>query len=173
VRSDGPARALAPSVRRTLLGIDPTLAFIGLEPMTGMIDTTLFPARAATVLLGAFGGLALVLAVIGLYGVVSFTVARQTRDIGIRMALGADRASVIGGVLGKSFALVASGAAAGLLLSIAAAQVLSGFLVGISSFDLASYVSALMVLGLAALAATIVPARRAASINPIEALRAQ
>jgi macrolide transport system ATP-binding/permease protein len=171
VRSEGSARALTPAVRRTLLGIDPTLAFMGLEPMTGMIDTTLFPARAATVLLGAFGGLALVLAVIGLYGVVSFTVARQTRDIGIRMALGADRGRVVGDVLARSFTLVSSGALVGLALSAAAAQVLSGFLVGVSSFDPLSYTAALVVLGAAALVATIVPARRAASINPIEALR--
>jgi predicted permease len=173
VRTDGSARALTPAVRRTLLSIDPTLAFMGLEPMTGMIDTTLFPARAATVLLGAFGGLALVLAVIGLYGVVSFTVARQTRDIGIRMALGADRRHVIGGVLANSFTLVGSGAIAGLLLAIGAAQVLSGFLVGVSSFDPLSYAAALAVLGAAALVATVIPARRAASINPIEALRSQ
>lgn len=171
VRSDGPADALAPAMRRALLSIDPTLAFMGLEPMSGMVNTTLFPARAATVLLGAFGGLALVLAVIGLYGVVSFTVARQTRDIGIRMALGADRGHVIGDIVKSSFALVGSGAFAGLLLSIGAAQVLSGFLVGVSSFDPISYLGALVVLGLAALVATIVPARRAASINPIEALR--
>lgn len=171
VRSEGSARALTPAVRRTLLGIEPTLAFMGLEPMTGMVDATLFPARAATVLLGAFGGLALVLAVIGLYGVVSFTVARQTRDIGIRMALGADRGHVISDILGHSFRLVGSGALAGLLLSVGAAQVLSGFLVGVSSFDPLSYIGALVVLGLAALIATVIPARRAASINPIEALR--
>jgi predicted permease len=171
VRSDSPARAMTPAVRRTLLGIDPTLTFMGLEPVSEMVNTTLFPARAATVLLGAFGMLALVLAVIGLYGVVSFTVARQTRDIGIRMALGADRGHVIGDVLGRSFTLVGSGAAAGLLLSIAAARVLSGFLVGVSSFDPLSYAAALIVLGGAALVATIVPAKRAASINPIEALR--
>jgi putative ABC transport system permease protein len=172
VRAEGSARALTPVVRRSLLSIDPTLAFLGLEPITGMVDATLFPARAATVLLGAFGGLALVLAVIGLYGVVSFTVARQTRDIGIRMALGADRGHVIGDIVLKSFALVGSGALVGLLLSAGAAQVLSGFLVGISSFDAVSYIGALAVLGIAALAATIVPAKRAVSINPIEALRA-
>lgn len=171
VASEGSARALTPAVRRALLTIDPTLAFLGLEPITGMINTTLFPARAATVLLGAFGGLALVLAVIGLYGVVSFTVARQTRDIGIRMALGADRGHVVGDILGKSFTLVGSGALVGLLMSVGAAQVLSGFLVGVSSFDPISYLGALVVLGLAALVATIVPAKRAASINPIEALR--
>ncbi|TAK15178.1 MAG: FtsX-like permease family protein, partial [Acidobacteria bacterium] len=173
VRTDGSARALTPSVRRALLAIDPTLAFIGLEPVSGMVSATLFPARAATVLLGTFGFLALVLAIIGLYGVVSFTVARQTRDIGIRMALGANRGDVIGSVIGRSFTLVASGALAGLLLSVFAAQVLSGFLVGVSSFDPLSYAGALFILGSAALVATIVPARRAASINPIEALRAQ
>lgn len=171
VRSEGSARELTPAVRRTLLGIEPTLAFMGLEPISGMIDATLFPARAATFLLGAFGALALVLAVIGLYGVVSFTVARQTRDIGIRMALGADRGHVVGGIVAKSFTLVGSGALAGLLLSVGAAQVLSGFLVGVSSFDPLSYLGALCVLGMAALIATIVPAQRAASINPIEALR--
>ena len=173
VRSNASARTLTPLVRGALLTEEPRLAFLGLEPLTGLIDATLFPARAAMVLLGAFSALALVLAIIGLYGVVSFTVARQTREIGIRMALGADRGRVMSGVIVRSGALVLAGGSVGLALSAAAAKVLAGFLVGVSSFDPVSYGSALAVLSLAALLASVVPARRAATIDPITALRAQ
>jgi predicted permease len=170
-RTDGSAADLTPLVRRELLAIEPRLAFMGLEPMTAMVDATLFPARAAMVLLGAFSALALVLAVIGLYGVVSFNVARQTRDIGIRMALGSDRGRVVTDVLRQSGTLVAAGGCVGLLLAAAAAQALAGMLVGISALDPLTYASAALILAAAAIIASVVPARRAASVDPITALR--
>jgi macrolide transport system ATP-binding/permease protein len=171
VRSNEAATELTPLVRRELLGIEPRLAFLGLEPMTATIDATLFPARAAVVLLGSFSALALLLAIIGLYGVVSFTVARQTRDIGIRVALGADRRRVIGDVLRQSGTLVMTGGVIGLMLAAGAAQVLSGFLVGISALDPVTYVAATLVLAASAVIASIVPARRAATVDPLTALR--
>ena len=160
-------------MRRELLAIEPRLAFLGLEPMTAMVDATLFPARAATVLLGSFSALALVLAIIGLYGVVSFNVARQTREIGIRMALGADRGRVVGGVLRHSAILVGAGGLIGLVLAAGAAQVVSGMLVGISAFDPITYAVAAITLAAASFLASVVPARRAASVDPINALRNQ
>lgn len=173
IRTDGSARDLTPLVRRELLALQPRMAFLGLEPMTGMVDATLFPARAAMVLLGCFGALATVLAVVGLYGVVSFNVARQTRDIGIRMALGAGRGRVVADVLRHSGTLVLYGLIADGVLAVGAAQVLSGFLVGVSALDPVSYAAAALVLAVAALMAGVVPAHRAATIDPITALRRQ
>lgn len=173
VRTNGSAKDLTQLMRRELLALQPRMAFLALEPMIGMVDATLFPARAATVLLGSFSVLATVLAVIGLYGVVSFNVARQTRDIGIRMALGAGRGRVVTGVLRQSGTLVLWGSIVGLALGAGAAQVLSGFLVGISAFDPVSYAAASLVLAIAALLAGVVPAHRAATIDPISALRRQ
>jgi predicted permease len=172
-RTDGSARDLTPLVRKELLALEPRLAFLGLEPITGMINATLFPARAAMTLLGSFSALALVLAIVGLYGVVSFNVARQTRDIGLRMALGADRGRVLRGVIAQSFSLVGTGAIIGLVLAAGAAQLLSSFLVGISPFDLVTYGGAAAILSTAALVASLVPARRAASVDPLAALRSQ
>jgi predicted permease len=170
-RTSGSASALTPLMRRELLAIEPRLAFMGMEPYAAMVDVTLFPARAATVLLGTFSVLALVLAVVGLYGVVSFSVARDTRTIGIRMALGATRAQVVARVLKGSLGIAIAGGVVGLLLAAAAAQGLAGFLVGVSPFDPASYGVALATLIAAAAVASVVPARRAATLDPVVALR--
>jgi predicted permease len=170
-RSNGSAETLASAMRRELLALEPRLAFMGMEPVSKMADITLVPARAATWLLGAFGGLALVLALVGLYGVVSFTVARDTRNIGIRMALGATTGRILTDVLRSSVRIAGAGALAGLGLAALAAQAVSGFLVGVTAFDLVSYVGAAAILLTAALVAALVPARRASRTNAIQAIR--
>jgi predicted permease len=170
-RTNGSAAALTPLMRRELVAIEPRLAFMGMEPFAAMVDVTLFPARAAMVLLGAFSALALVLAVVGLYGVVSFSVARDTRAIGIRMALGATRTQLVTGVLKGSLGIAIIGGVVGLLLAALAAQGLAGFLVGVSVFDPVSYAVALVTLLASAAAASLVPARRAATLDPVTALR--
>jgi putative ABC transport system permease protein len=171
VRTEGAPERMVGAIKAAIAEVAPEQPASNPRSLAAIVAESVEQPRFNMMLLGLFAFIALALSAIGLYGLVAYSVAQRTRDIGIRMALGADRGHVIGDVLGRSFTLVGSGAAAGLLLSIAAAQVLSGFLVGVSSFDPLSYAAALIVLGGAALVATIVPAKRAASINPIEALR--
>ena len=129
--------------------------------------------RLAAVLLGIFGGLALVLAAIGLYGVIAFVVGQRTREIGVRMALGADRGGILRQVLGQGARLAALGLIAGLALALLAAPLLASQLVSVSPTDVLTYsATAALLLGVA-LAASWLPARRAAGVDPIEALRTE
>ncbi|MEJ7617876.1 MAG: FtsX-like permease family protein [Pyrinomonadaceae bacterium] len=127
--------------------------------------------RMGALLLGAFGLLALLLAAIGLYGVMSFSVARRTREIGIRMALGARGADVLRLVLRESMTLVALGIALGLLASLAATRLLASFLYGVSTTDPATFGGIAAILAAVALAASLIPARRASRVDPLVALR--
>ena len=124
-------------------------------------------------LLSALAGLALVLAAVGIYGVISYSVAQRTKEIGIRMALGADRADVIRLVTGESLRLAAMGVGAGLLGAAASARVLATLLFEVQPMDAATYASAAGFLVLVALAASAVPAWRATRVAPASALRAE
>src|SRR6185437_5405572 len=114
-----------------------------------------------------------VLSAIGLYGVIAYSVSRRTREIGVRMALGAHRSSVHRMVLADASRLSAIGIASGLLCSLAAARLLRGLLFGVRPWDLSTLVAVVAVLGVAALAASYIPARRAASVNPVVAPRTE
>jgi len=127
--------------------------------------------RLAAVLLGIFGGLALVLAAIGLYGVIAFVVGQRTREFGVRMALGADRTGILRQVLGQGARLAAIGLIVGIGLSMLAAPLLASLLVRVSPTDVLTYSATAALLFGVALAACWLPARRAASVDPIEALR--
>jgi ABC-type antimicrobial peptide transport system permease subunit len=122
-------------------------------------------------LFSIFGGLALGLAVVGLYGVKAYSVARRTREIGIRMALGAQPGMVLRLILREGSVMLLSGIALGLLLAAAAGKILSGILYQVSALDPIAFTAAPMLLAAAALVATWLPARRAAALNPVEALR--
>jgi ABC-type antimicrobial peptide transport system permease subunit len=124
-------------------------------------------------LFSIFGALALGLAVVGLYGVKSYSVARRTREIGIRMALGAQAGAVLKMIMREGSIMLVSGIAIGLLLAIATARILSGILYGVGALDPVAFTVAPLVLAIAALIATWLPARRATQINPIQALRAE
>jgi len=124
-------------------------------------------------LFSIFGALALGLAVVGLYGVKAYSVARRTREIGIRMALGAQAGTVLRMIMREGSIMLASGLLLGFLLAIATARILNGILYGVSALDPIAFTLAPLVLAIAALIATWLPARRATQINPIEALRAQ
>jgi ABC-type antimicrobial peptide transport system permease subunit len=122
---------------------------------------------------GGFAGLALLLGVIGLYGVISYSVGQRTREIGVRMALGAQPRSVYELVLGEAAWLIGLGTVTGLVSSVAAATVMRGLLFGVRSWDVPTLLAVAAVLGTAALLASYLPARRAASVNPVEALRTE
>jgi len=124
-------------------------------------------------LLGAFGSLALVLATVGIYGVASFAVARRTREIGIRAALGAQRADVLRLVVGESMRRVAIGLGAGLLGALGLARLLSSQLYGVAAVDPMTFTATPLILGVVALIASWVPARRAAKVDPLVALRSE
>jgi ABC-type antimicrobial peptide transport system permease subunit len=131
----------------------------------------LFPAHAAGALLGSFGVLALLLAMVGLYGVIAYSVSQRTREIGIRSALGARRIDVLSLVLKQSLKMVAIGMSVGLVLALAATRVLSFVLYGVSSIDPATYIGISIIFIALALLASYIPARRASSVDPVVALR--
>jgi ABC-type antimicrobial peptide transport system permease subunit len=127
--------------------------------------------RFNAALLAGFAGVALLLAAVGLYGVMSYTVAQHTRDFGIRIALGADTRTVLGGVLGQALALVGVGLAVGVAGALAMTRVLAGLLYDVSATDPVVFVSIAVLLTAVAVVASLVPARRATRVNPIVALQ--
>ena len=169
--TDLPPAALEPEVRRALAAVDPNLTITSVRTLRQQVDRSFDQQRAVASLAGLFGIVALVLAAIGLYGVTAYTVAQRTNEIGIRMALGAARGNVVGMVLQGAFRRVLVGLALGLPLAIGAGYLLSAQLYGVRFWDpLALGVSALS-LAACAFFAAVIPARRAASISPIRALR--
>ncbi len=129
--------------------------------------------RSAAYLVGGFAVLALVLGVVGLYGVIAYSVSQRTREIGVRMALGAQRASVYQLVMKEAGRLTAMGIAAGLVRSVGTAMLIRGLLFGVKAWDASTLGVVAGVLAASAMLASFVPARRAASVNPVEALRAE
>jgi len=166
-----PPGALEPQVARALAAADPNLAVINIRTLREQVERSFDQQRAVASLAGLFGTIALMLAAIGLYGVTAFSVARRTSEIGIRMALGADRGRVLALVLGGVFRRVAAGLLLGLPLAVGAGYLVSAQLYGVSFWDPAALSVAASALAFAALVATIVPASRAAVLAPMKALR--
>jgi len=160
-------------LRRTVREVDPSIPIISLRTFAQYLDSNLdlWIVRAGATLFSIFGGLALGLAVVGLYGVKAYSVARRTREIGIRMALGAQPGMVLRLILREGSVMLLSGIALGLLLAAAAGKILSGILYQVSALDPIAFTAAPVLLAASALVATWLPARRAARLNPVEALR--
>jgi ABC-type antimicrobial peptide transport system permease subunit len=158
-------------MRRELLAIEPSLVFMGNSTMEANLGASLLPARVGALLASAFGGLGTLLAAIGLYGVIAFSVARRTREIGLRMALGANPGTVLSMVMGQGFTIVAVGVVVGGVLAAGAAFALRGLLYNVSPFDPAAWGLAMTAMLAAAALANFVPARRAMRIDPMSALR--
>jgi len=171
VRAQGDPLALVPTVRRQVAELDATLPVYEVKTLTAHLGTALFPARAAATLLGLTGALALVLAAIGLYGVLSYLVTLRTREIGVRMALGARRADVVRLVVGRGLRLVAVGLAIGLALAALVTRFASFLLYGTSPLDPATFGAVVALLVGVAVVAALQPARRAAGVEPVVALR--
>ena len=166
---------MIPTVRSTLRSIDPDLPIIGLAPFVDLMDRSvgLWVVRLGATLFGAFGAIALLLAVVGVYGVKAYAVACRTREIGIRMALGAHRRDVFALIMRQGAMQTALAVAVGLLLSLAAGRVLAQILYQVSPSDPFALVTASLLLTAAALLACFLPARRATRVNPITALRTE
>ena len=161
------------SVRAELRAVDPHLPVLSLQTMRLHMDSSfdLWVVRTGARMFAIFGGVALLLASIGLYGVRAYTVAMRTREIGIRMALGARASDALRLILGEGMALLGIGAAAGLLLSILLGRLLSSMLYSVNSFEPGVMLGAPLLLAAVALVACYIPARRAARLDPMAALR--
>jgi len=169
--TDQPPSTLEPIVMRTLASADPNLTVTSVRTLQQQVDRAFDQPRAVASLAGLFGIVALILAAIGLYGVTAYAVAQRTREIGVRMALGAGRRRVVGMVLASAFRRVGFGLALGLPLAVGAGYLLSAQLYGVSFWDPLALGAGVFALGTSAFVAAILPARRAASISPIRALR--
>jgi putative ABC transport system permease protein len=171
VRADGDPRELAPAMRAALQTVDRNQAPQSLAPMQTLVGGTIAEPRFQTQILGVFSLLALLLAGIGIYGVLAASVVERHREIGIRMALGADRHTVIGMVLRRTLVFGATGIVIGLVGAAWLTKVLSGLLIDVKPTDPVAFITAAGVVVLAALLAALIPARKATRVDPLVALR--
>jgi hypothetical protein len=167
--------AFIPTLRQTLREIDPDLPLLQITPFADLVEHSpnLWIVKLGATLFGAFGAIALILAVVGVYGVKAYAVACRTREIGIRMALGAHRRDVFGLIMRQGALQTALAVGAGLLLSLAAGRVLAKILYDVSPSDPLALLTATFMLAAAALLACFFPANRATRVNPITALRTE
>src|SRR5438067_9405129 len=171
--ASGDPLTLAAAVKREVQAIDPDQPVSAISTMEKNIGASLAARRLTMTLLGSFAGLALVLASVGIYGVMALSTTQRTREMGIRFALGASRADVLKLVLGKGIALIGVGLGAGLIGAFAASRALNSLLYGVGSLDAIALIGALITLAVVAFIACYLPARRASMVNPIEALRTE
>jgi ABC-type antimicrobial peptide transport system permease subunit len=173
LRTSLPPELMENQIRATVRTLDPQLPLTQLQTMEHAISDSEAPRRFNTVLISSFAAAALLLAILGIYSVIAFTVAMRVHEMAIRMALGSQRSSIVGLVLISGLKLAAAGSVIGLAGAVAASRLLKSFVFGVSTLDpLVLVVAAILVL-LLAMAASLLPARRAASIDPIQALRAE
>jgi macrolide transport system ATP-binding/permease protein len=171
VRTRGRPESVISGVRGQVQSLDSNVALTNFLTVGELIGQGLWAPRMGAALLAAFGGLALLLAIIGVYGVLSYSVNQQTREIGIRMAMGAQTGRVLGLVVGQGMRLAAAGLILGLIVAFAAMRVMSSLLFGVSAHDPITFVGVSLVLAVAAVLACYIPARRATKVDPIIALR--
>jgi len=171
VRTTGRPATVTDALRRTIRETDPTLQLRGMRTMDEVVDASLRRERIIAHLGGFFGLTAMSLACLGLYGTLSFTVAQRTREIGVRVALGAERLDVLSLVVGKGLKLAVIGSAIGLVCALAITRLVSRLLYGVSPLDPVTFASMPLLLVVVAMLASWIPARRAARVDPMEALR--
>ena len=173
VRTSTPPSTALPMLRQALWSLEPSIVFTEDVPAQQVADTTILPTRIGAMVLGAFGVLALVLAAIGLYGVVAYSVSRRTREVGIRIALGAQRREVLWAMAARGARLAASGLAIGGVMAAAAGSLLESMLYGVSAIDAVAFAAAAAVMVVVAGLANLVPAAGATRIDPVRALRSE
>ncbi len=172
-RTHGDAGALLNAMRREITTLDPNVIFIDNQTMDAQVAATLLPAKAGAIGASAVGVVAMLLAAVGLYGVIAYSVARRTREIGIRMALGAKPAAVVSLIMRQGLGIAAVGIAVGAVLALGAAKAVAGALYGVSFVDPVAWSAAIGTLLVAAALANLIPARRASVVDPSIALRAE
>jgi ABC-type antimicrobial peptide transport system permease subunit len=173
VRTTADPSALVPALKRAVAGVSGNMVMFGEQTMQDVINDSLSARRFTRLLLGTFALLALVLAGVGIYGVVSYTVTQRTHDIGVRMALGADRRTVLGAVLKNAMGMAGVGIGVGAVVAFAATRVMKGLLFGVSATDPVTFGVVALVLAVVTLIASYVPALRATKVDPIVALRCE
>ena len=173
VRTAGDPAALAPAVRAQIRAVDPDLPIAQVQTMTARVDRSLAQRRFALTLLAVFAGLALALAAIGVYGVMAYLVSQGTRELGIRIALGATPFGILGLVLRQGLAVVIVGVTAGLAGAFALTRLMASLLFEVHPTDPWTFAAIAGGLAAIALLACAIPARRAARVDPIAALRAE
>ncbi len=173
VRSNQDPRTLLPAIQREIQAIDPALPLANVRTFESVIADSVAPRRLSVVLLGVFAGVAVLLASVGIYGVMSFIVVQRTQEIGVRMALGAQRSDVLKLILGRSLKLISAGAAIGLIVALMSTGTLRALLYNVSAFDTPTFVLVTILLAAVALAASYLPAMRATRADPMTALHAE
>ena len=171
VRSNRAPAEMIPAVRRAIAGVDPKLPVFNVSTWTDGLTMVMFPARAATIALGILGGLSLMLAITGIFGMATYTVSKRMRELGIRVALGAQRGHVLRAALGRTLVLLASGSVAGLALGVAASRILASIVYQASASDPRVILAAVLTMALVGLISAAVPAWRVLSVDPTRLLR--
>jgi len=171
IETEGDPRSLVAPVRREIRAMDPSIPVAQVQTMDDVLSAALGPQRFALVLLGIFAAIALTLAVVGIYGVLSYAVSRRTREIGVRLALGAEQGNVVGMVVRQGMLMALLGVAVGTGVALALSGLMQGLLYQVAPRDLATFMGAPLAFVAVALAACAVPAYRAAQVDPARALR--
>jgi len=171
LRTAGDPNSLVSAARDAIRQMDADLPMFDIRTMSERLESSEWVRRAYSWLFGSFAAVALLLAAAGIYGVIAFAVSRRTRELGIRMALGARPGQVVGSLLAGGMSLVAIGAAIGLAVAVPVTSLLGSMLFGVSHRDLLTYAAVLMVVAIVGLTANYLPARRAARVDPMQALR--
>jgi putative ABC transport system permease protein len=173
IRSNQDPRSLLPAIRREIQAIDSAVPLANIRTFEDVIADSVAPRRLSVVLLGVFAGVAVLLASVGIYGVMSFLVFQRTQEIGVRMALGAQRSDVLKLILGRSLKLISAGAAIGLVVALMTTGTLRALLYNVSAFDTPTFVLVTIFLAAVALAASYLPAMRATKADPMAVLHAE
>ena len=173
VRSNQDPATLVPAIRREIQAIDSALPLADVRTFEHVISDSVAPRRLSVVLLGVFAGVAVLLASVGIYGVMSFLVVQRTQEIGVRMALGAQRSDVLKLILGRSLKLISAGAAIGLIVALTSTGTLRALLYNVSAFDMPTFVFVTILLAAVTLTASYLPAMRATKADPMTALHAE
>ncbi len=173
VRTDGDPIRLVKAIRNEVTAIDPDQSIAGVKTMEQVLDSSEGRRQSIMILLGVFAGVGLLLAVVGIYGVIAYSVAQRTREVGIRRALGAQQSDILKLVLGQGLGLTLTGAILGIAGALALTRVLESLLFHVSATDPATFAGIALLLIAVAMAASYIPARRATRIEPTAALRGE
>jgi putative ABC transport system permease protein len=171
VRTQADPAAMTPAVRGTIASLDPQLAVADIKTLEANVQESLAPQRFNLSLLGLFAALAVFLAAVGVYGVLSYSVTQRTREIGVRVALGAQRGSILAMTIREGMKVTFVGAAIGLVGALLLTRLMAGLLYGVTARDPLTFVGVIAVMSLVSLAACVIPARRATRVDPLVALR--